>query len=393
MSSQDNGANKKLLKYVRIALVILVVFVVGYIFFNYLFKWLLPFIIAYLIASIIQPPVSLLSKRTRMPRKLSTFIVLLFVFILLGLAATFIIQRAVYELNNIYQMLKDYTAGMPTVGEYMTKLSEWAEDIFKNIPFFKDTTFAQILEQASSTFSDALNKILTSIVNQIPNVITSIIKLVPTSLVFVILLIVSTFYISLDYRTINRFIMAQIPERAHNWLREIKEVFFSTIWKYLKAYSVIIFITYCELVIGFLIIGVDYAFTLSILIALVDVLPILGTGTILIPWGIITLLQGNMFAGMALLILYAVITVMRQIIEPKIVGQSIGLYPVLTLISMYLGFSLLGVFGMFLFPIVIIILKTLNETGKIRLWKTPEPEVLDIRQISSSDTDKKNKLK
>jgi len=128
-------------------------------------------------------------------------------------------------------------------------------------------------------------------------------------------------------------------------------------------------IAYSELTVGFLIIGIDYAFIIALLVAVIDMMPILGTGTVLIPWGIIAIIQKDYFTGFALLILYAVVTVIRNIIEPKIVGKSLGLYPVATLISMFVGYNILGIAGIFLFPIIILILKNLNDEGKIRIWK------------------------
>ena len=164
----------------------------------------------------------------------------------------------------------------------------------------------------------------------------------------------------------------------------IKEQFVSTIGKYLRAYGLIIFITFTELFIGFSILGVSYSFIIAMITALVDILPVLGTGTILIPWGVYMIFAGNYFLGIGILVLYVLITVVRQVLEPKIVGSYVGLYPLVTLMAMYIGSKVMGFFGLFLFPIAIILLKKLNDDGHIKLWKIP-PEI-------QNEQEKKSKL-
>ena len=137
---------------------------------------------------------------------------------------------------------------------------------------------------------------------------------------------------------------------------------------YLKAYGILILITSIELFIGFTILGINNAILLAILIALIDIFPILGTGTVVIPWAIISLIQGNFFRGIGLAIIYIVVLLVRQIIEPRIVGAQLGQHPVVTLIAIYIGFLWMGVFGMILLPIFTNILIALNKSGTIHLW-------------------------
>ena len=144
--------------------------------------------------------------------------------------------------------------------------------------------------------------------------------------------------------------------------------------KYLRAYFFIIVITFSELYLGFLILDVEYAVGLALLIAVVDILPVLGTGTILIPWTLICFLKKDFYLGIGLAIMYLVIAVIRQIIEPRIVGRSIGLHPLVTLASMYVGLKLGGLLWLILLPVAVNVLKNLNEEGKIRLWKTEAAE-------------------
>jgi predicted PurR-regulated permease PerM len=129
--------------------------------------------------------------------------------------------------------------------------------------------------------------------------------------------------------------------------------------KYIKAYGILLLLTFALLLIGFWILGVEYAFLLAFLIALADLLPVIGVGTILIPWGIIMLIQKEFYLGFGLLILFLAISLIRQVAEPKVLGKSLGLHPLLALFATYVGFTLFGLLGMILAPIVALLGKRL----------------------------------
>ena len=131
----------------------------------------------------------------------------------------------------------------------------------------------------------------------------------------------------------------------------------------------IITITFIELSIGLSIVRVENAITIALLIACVDILPVLGTGGIVIPWIFIELFKGNIPLAIGLTIIYVTITVVRNIIEPKIVGQQVGLHPIIMLVCIFIGARLFGFLGIFALPIMVIILKNLNDTGKIKILK------------------------
>ena len=216
---------------------------------------------------------------------------------------------------------------------------------------------------------------------------------IPKMFLDTIIIIISAFYLSNDFKKVNGFFAAQLPEKVRDFGKIIKREFASTTGKYIKAYSLIIFITFAELFVGFTILDIRYAFVLAIVVAIVDILPVLGTGTVLIPWAIYSLITGDLFHGIGLLILYLVITIIRQVMEPKIVGSYIGLYPLVTLMCMYAGMQVMGVFGLFLFPITVIILKNLNDSGAIKLWKNPpEDETVDDKKAKKKLFSKQNKI-
>lgn len=176
----------------------------------------------------------------------------------------------------------------------------------------------------------------------------------------------------MDFKKINNFIALQLPAKIVNFLIEVKKQLKTTGYKYIRAYLLMISITFVQLFIGFRILKIDYAFTIALLTAIVDILPVIGVGTVLIPWSAVLLLSGDFFTGFGLLIIFIITALIRQFIEPKIIGVSIGLNALATLIAMYAGFKMFGFIGMFTIPLFVIIIKNLNDNGIIKLWKAQD---------------------
>ncbi|MDV3426290.1 MAG: sporulation integral membrane protein YtvI, partial [Bacillota bacterium] len=179
----------------------------------------------------------------------------------------------------------------------------------------------------------------------------------PSTLVFIIITILSTFFISSGRNEFRRSIKSKIPEDLYSNFSGMKNGVFSSLVKLLTAYMIIMSVTFTELLIGLWIIGVKYYIVLAFVICIVDILPVLGTGTVLVPWSICELAMGNTRMGVSIFILYIVILVVRQVIEPKIIGHQIGVHPLVSLMSIYIGLKLLGAIGLILGPIIMIIIK------------------------------------
>jgi len=186
--------------------------------------------------------------------------------------------------------------------------------------------------------------------------------------------ILSSFFILPDYEEIGAFLLRQLPPRWACPVRESKDFLVSTVRQVLKAYLLIMAITFCEISLGLWLLRVDYYLIIGLAVAVLDILPVLGSGSILIPWGLWTLLRGNVTLGMGILLLYAVVTGIRTILEPRIVGRRIGLSPLVTLVSMYAGMKLGGFGGLILAPMTVTLILFLDESGHIRLLnRQPAP--------------------
>ena len=184
--------------------------------------------------------------------------------------------------------------------------------------------------------------------------------------------IVSSFFFTIDYYKISDFLIEQFSGERKKIVLNLKDNVLGTLGKFIRAYAAIISITFLELSFGFFILGIPNAFLFGALIAFIDILPILGTGAVLLPWSIISFILGNAKLGFGMLILYIIITAVRQTIEPKIVGQQIGLHPIITLILMFVGAQLMGVLGLLLLPVIATIIKKFNDEGTIHIIKYPK---------------------
>ena len=367
--------SERLKKLGLVLLTTIIVAAIAVFVFKYALPIVLPFVVAWVVALILQPIINFLSKKAKIPKWLSVIVLVLATLFLLSWALYAIIVRASTELLSLSQeLLKMFESFSTEPGG----IDAFIEKLDSLVPFFDFSGFLyNIWNNLDEYIATALKNLVSLVSSSVVPLITKIVMAIPNAFVFFIITIISAVYISIDFKKINSFISYQFPEKARSFMKMVKEQFIQTIGKYVRAYGLLILITFSELFVGFSILGVSYSLIIAMITALVDILPVLGTGTILIPWGVYMLISGNYFLGIGILILYVIITVVRQILEPKIVGSYVGLYPLVTLMAMYIGTKVMGFFGLFAFPIAIILLKKMNDDGHIKLWKIP-PEIEEI---------------
>lgn len=355
-----------------------------YVFFKYCFSIAAPFLLSFFFAVILQRPLGWLDKKTK--NKMHSFwsivLVLLCVAIILGPVIS-VIAALFREIGNFISFLGEQLNDLPT---FLVTLQN---EILKAIKFLPDSIYTSVSENITQFFGNLINDFdvsklginMSSITSGLSNGISgvySVVKNIPSILISVVIGIIAWILFTKDYKKVVKFIKLQLPDKHKNLLSETKKIFSSTILKMCRAYGLIMFITFCENFLGLTIlnlIGVmknSYVFVIAICIAVFDILPVAGSGGILIPWSLIALVSGNVGQCVGLLILYAVITVIRQYIEPKIVGDSLGVNPLVTLAGLYFGLKLFGFMGMFIVPICVMTLKAFNDAGRIHLYTPPE---------------------
>lgn len=355
-----------------------------YLFFKYCFGVAAPFLLSFFFAVLLQRPLKWLDKKTKNKcHTLWSILLVLFVISIILVPVGLIISAIVREVGSFVSYLSEQLNDLPA---FLVTLER---EILNSLKFLPDGIYTTVSDKVTEFFGNLINDFdlsalgintqsITSGITSGISGIYNVAKSVPSVLLAVVIGIIAWIFFTKDYRKIVNFIKLQLPDNHKNILSETKQVFSKTILKMLRAYGIIMFITFCELFLGFSIlnlIGVmnnNFAFIIAICIAIFDILPVAGSGGILIPWALISLIAGNMGQAIGLIVIYAIITVIRQYIEPKIVGSSLGVHPLVTLAGLYFGLKLFGFMGMFIVPISVMTVKAFNDTGRIHLYKAPE---------------------
>lgn len=329
------------------------------------FRYVSPFVAGFGIVYLLQPQIRRWNRRIRFRRPIGAVCVLSFFYLFLllscGLAGGLLFRGAESLLNQLPEWIQ--TQFFPMLDRVAEKWARWSTQIFPDASAHLDVIRAKIPDWAAAA-SAKLAAQLTRITSGLPS-----------ALIRWATALISSYFFAWDYPRIASFLSRQCPPRIRLPLQAGAAYARATLLRLIQSYGWILLITFSELALGLTLLHVARPIRLAVWIALIDILPVLGIGIVLIPWAGIALLQGAYARGVGLLILFAVISLLRNVLEPRIVGQKTGLSPLLTLICMMLGLWMFGVSGIFLLPIAVITLLHLQDRGLIRLYrkKTQQP--------------------
>lgn len=315
-----------------------------------LFYACLPFILAFLIALLMEPLVMRLMQLIRLRRTYASVITLVLVILGIGLFVTLILVRLYNELSDLALTMPDYN--------YLVRLLNHQIDMFEK--------FVVINPQIQTTLNSSVMAILKTLQNWATSAslaLLSFLAAVPGFFIVLVIAIVATFFMSASFPEIKRFFQGLFPRRWHTGAQSVSQDLGQAIVGFVRAETILISITGIILTIGLLLMGNRYAFTIGFASAFLDLLPIVGTGMVFVPWVIGLLFMGAVGEAVKILVIWALALVIRQILEPRIMSKSIGLHPLPTLISMYVGLKLLGGMGLVLGPAIVIVYEALRKAG------------------------------
>jgi len=343
-------------KYASMIFCIIAALAAAYIIFKYLFAILMPLLVGAGIGALASTFAAKLSKYTRASKKALSLAVLLFLLCSFGALLFFTVKRLIAELGKL-------TEGITNDGGVITQFFDKASSLISNLgnkiavlmQGNTDSGSVQIAEKINSYIENFLGDALSALGAAIPRILTSILSALPDLFLGVIVAVISAFYFTVDSSRIKSGIKSLLPSSAENLFSHIKKEAAVAVIGYLRSYSLIMLITFAEIFFGLSVLGVEYSFLIAAISAIVDILPILGVGIVLIPWALFCLMTRNLFLGIGLIILYVIIVIVRQFIEPKIVGESLGIHPLLALAAFYLGYRLFGFAGILIAPILLIL--------------------------------------
>ena len=332
---------EKIKRYADLVVLVIGLLLLFYLFFKYILIYTLPFFIGWFLAFAVRRPSAYISSKLRLKPKLVRLVLTVLIFAaLFGIAAlsVWLLSREVWEL------LAGIGSGDSSFDEFLYGLTS------------PDGFFAGLFGNFTSYVADALYGVFTSMLNSLGSFISAAVSFIPRSLLFIVITVIASAYFAVGLEDVNRAVKSILPGRVSEVLVKVKDGFLSTLFKYLRSYLLLLLITFGEMLVGLFLLRAPYPLVMAIVIAFLDLLPVIGVGFVLIPWSVWSFVIGRTPFGIGLLVLFGFHTVLRQVIEPKIVGKNLGIHPLLTLIFIYVGYSVFGFIGIILVPIFTVLI-------------------------------------
>ena len=327
------------------------------VYFGYkLLGFFMPFVIGWLIASVASPVVVWLERRMNLIKKWGSALIIISVLGLVGLLIYLSVSTLAREIailtQDIPDMYQDLESGMDTIGESLN-------GIFRMLPSGIQTGWHTMMNNLDQTMGEIIGRLSEPTVSAAGRFAMGI----PSALVATIVTFISAYFFIADREEVLLWAKRIAPDALVTRMTMVVDNFKYAVGRYFKAQFKIMAVVYVLLVAGFLILRVHFAFLLALLIAFLDFLPFFGTGTALLPWVFYKFMMGEYRMVVGLLILYGVTQLVRQLIQPKLVGDSMGLNPLVTLVLLYAGYKMGGVLAMiFAVPVGMIVIN-LHKAG------------------------------
>lgn len=379
---------KQSVKYLKIlcnfAACILIFFVLVFLLPKAL-VFFMPFVIGFILSLIANPLVRFLEKKLKIKRKYGTFLTIVLVIALLVFACYGTCALLAAGIRGFM----DYLPTMyENAGIEIAAALDQLQSLLRRIPAFTNLDMAELGVVLQDTLGSLFDDYKEPTFSAISGFATSI----PDILVSVIMGLLATYFFIADRERILTACRRHIPVSIHEKSRLIYDHMLLAVGGYFKAQFKIMLVIYLVIMVGLMILRVNYAWLIGFGIAFLDMLPVFGTGTVLIPWAVVKIFSGNLPTAVGMLILYAVSLVVHQLIQPKLVGESVGLDPFTTLFFMFIGYKIKGVIGMIIAIPIGMILTTFYEAGAFdhQIWCIREV-ANDIREFCKIDTGQEQK--
>ncbi|RKN85631.1 sporulation integral membrane protein YtvI [Paenibacillus ginsengarvi] len=319
----------------------------------------MPFLLALLIAMFLEPVVAWMMRSLRLGRIASaTIVCTVFALLLFGL----VYLCGAGLIGQLIDIAKKAPAFLEDFNRYFKDATERTELFYSTLPVDVAAQMQAALEQGVTTLTNSLSSIIAGITGYFLNAAKAVPTLFIAFVVFMVALYLTTFSLPL----LKTGFLGLFEDRSRDKVASVLGNLRSSLLGFLKAQIILSALTYLVSLLGLFILRVEYPFAVALLIIIVDVLPILGTGSVIVPWAAFVFFKGEVSLAVGLLALFIVITIFRRIVEPKILGDSIGIGALPTLVGLYIGFKLMGVVGLFLGPILMILYKEMRKAGLLQ---------------------------
>ncbi len=311
----------------------------------FLLKLLAPFLAAFFIAALCQRMIRFMEKRLGISRGVSSALLVTFIVATILALILWTVLQLLGQAKNLIVSLPDAIDSFRLqLGVLTEKYEGFVVTLPPEVSAFIDTWTAEL----QSYSAELSGKVTAAALDAARNFAAAL----PNIFIFIVMLILGTFFFTKDYLLVINFFKELLPEGIMSFVTTAKNSIMKAFSSYLKAQLLLMLLTAFLVALGLWVVGKDYALLWGIVCGLVDALPVLGTAVILIPWALVSLIYGDMYSFVSLLIIQALVFVVRQLAEPKIISRQIGIHPILTLVSVYLGLKFFGIAGVIFAPIL-----------------------------------------
>ncbi|WP_210364946.1 sporulation integral membrane protein YtvI [Bacillus sp. REN3] len=336
----------------------------------YVSKVTYPFIIGFIIAFMMNPLVNFLVAKAKMPRALAVIVGLTLIFSVFAGLITLLVVEIASGAEYLARVVPEHLVTLIDYIEHLfaaqiIPLYNQLTGLFQNLETGQQDTIVENIQNVGATIGATAGNFIKNFFEKIPNILSWF----PNAATVLIFSLLGTFFISKDWYRLSALGTRLLPAKAKHSSKTVFADLKKALFGFVKAQATLISLTTVIILIGLLILRVDYAITIALITGIVDIIPYLGTGAVFVPWIIYEAIAGEMSMAIGLGILYIVVLVQRQVMEPKILSSSIGLDPLATLIALFVGFKTIGFLGLIAGPVTLVIFKTLQRANVFRdLW-------------------------
>ncbi len=308
--------------------------------------YLLPFVIGAVMAIVVKKPASRLARKFKTGVGGWSVVLVLLLYAAVVTAAGFLVWQLAVQSAQLAE-------GLP---RYISSFTDFLSGALSEFEKMENALPDGIRQTAMGALENTVSNLISSLTSFITEGVVGLVRGIPSVFFSAVITVVASCYIAVDFEHLIRFIRELLRPRTYDNLIKIKGIFCNNIFKYVLGYVILTVIAFAELLVGFWLLDVKYPLLIAAITAVIDLLPVFGTGTVLLPWSVFSFASGNGGLGFGLILLYGVIVMVRYFTEPKIIGKNVGINPLVSLIAMVLGLKLGGIWGLLLFPISVIVI-------------------------------------
>lgn len=310
---------------------------------RFMLSYLLPFVIGVILAFLMQKPAAALSKKSKLAKSTVAAILVSIAYLL-----------AVCLIGILVWLIFNYVVGFTdSLPKYIGELQSLLDEMYQSLSRVFESLPDNVKETVDGFISEALKTLSSTVLNFFSSFATNLARNLPALLFSSLVTVIASFYIAKDFDKIVNFLKNMISKKRYDNILKIKAIVTNSVFKIMIGYLILMGITFVELAIGFWLLDVKNVLVIAAMVSVIDLLPVLGTGTVLLPWSIVCFLASEPVRGIGFVVLYLFVTVIRNVLEPKIIGKQTGINPLLSLVTIFVGLRVAGIGGMLLLPIIV----------------------------------------